>query len=77
LSADHIINNNDEFCDAVNNSIILSDKGNLVTYGIVPTKPETGYGYILRGDLLSSTDQRTAFKVERFVEKPNMETAQA
>ncbi|EFE1492120.1 mannose-1-phosphate guanyltransferase [Escherichia coli] len=77
LSADHIINNNDEFCDAVNNSIILSDKGNLVTYGIVPTKPETGYGYILRGDLLSSTDQRTAFKVERFVEKPNLETAQA
>ncbi|MEL0553762.1 mannose-1-phosphate guanylyltransferase/mannose-6-phosphate isomerase [Raoultella lignicola] len=74
LAADHVIENIDAFHDAINNAIPYAEKGKLVTFGIVPTGPETGYGYIQRGDGLDSSND--AYKVRRFVEKPNQETAE-
>lgn len=71
LPADHVINNIKAFHTAVNQARELAEQGYLVTFGIVPTEPETGYGYIKR----ASSPQGAAFNVEAFVEKPNLETA--
>ncbi|MFZ4833168.1 mannose-1-phosphate guanylyltransferase/mannose-6-phosphate isomerase [Rouxiella sp. Mn2063] len=74
LAADHVIENQVAFHQAVENAISYADQGKLVTFGIVATGPETGYGYIQRGsELRLGTD--SAFKVQRFVEKPNLPTA--
>lgn len=75
LAADHIINDCDAFHHAVTYAIPFAKKENLVTFGIVPTGPETGYGYIQRGEM-TVNDTSKAFKVKRFVEKPNLETAE-
>ncbi|WP_145516194.1 mannose-1-phosphate guanylyltransferase/mannose-6-phosphate isomerase [Yersinia aleksiciae] len=75
LAADHIINNCDAFHQAIARAIPFAKKDCLVTFGIVPTGPETGYGYIQRGDATVS-DISEAFKVKRFVEKPNLDTAE-
>lgn len=71
LAADHIIENVIEFHSAINNAIPHAQQGQLVTFGIVPTSPETGYGYINAGNALDN-----AFTVSKFVEKPDLETAQ-
>ncbi len=75
LAADHVIENNPAFHAAIQHAQPYAEAGNLVTFGIVPTGPETGYGYIQRGDAL---EQGTAgaFSVHRFVEKPNQDTAE-
>ncbi|MGI2259756.1 mannose-1-phosphate guanylyltransferase/mannose-6-phosphate isomerase [Shewanella sp. GXUN23E] len=70
LAADHVIQNQDAFRQAVNNAISSAEQGMLVTFGIVPTAPETGYGYIKQGEVLGS-----AFRVAQFVEKPDLATA--
>ncbi len=75
LAADHIINDCDAFHLAVTKAIPFAKKDSLVTFGIVPTGPETGYGYIQRGET-TVNDISEAFKVERFVEKPNLKTAE-
>ncbi len=75
LAADHIINDCDAFHQAINDAIPFAKKDSLVTFGIVPTGPETGYGYIQRGES-TINDISEAFKVKRFVEKPNLETAE-
>ncbi|EPZ8123186.1 mannose-1-phosphate guanylyltransferase/mannose-6-phosphate isomerase [Yersinia enterocolitica] len=75
LAADHIINDCDAFHQAVTRAIPFAKKDSLVTFGIVPTGPETGYGYIQRGET-TVNDISEAFKVKRFVEKPNLETAE-
>ncbi len=54
LAADHVIENVDEFQKVVSNSIQLAESGKLVTFGIVPTHPETGYGYIRAGTRVES-----------------------
>jgi mannose-1-phosphate guanylyltransferase / mannose-6-phosphate isomerase len=74
LPADHVIENNAAFAQAVTHAAELVKSGSLATFGIVPQAPETGYGYIHRGD--SAAADGTAFKVDRFVEKPDRETAQ-
>ncbi len=66
LPADHFIFDTAKFCEAVVEGIALAEQNNLVTFGIVPNSPETGYGYI----------KAQGVSVERFVEKPNLETAQ-
>ncbi|GGD57286.1 mannose-1-phosphate guanylyltransferase [Croceicoccus mobilis] len=71
--SDHYIADVDGFESAACRAAELADDGWLVAFGIVPTAPETGYGYIKRGEQLGED----AFKVERFVEKPNRETAEA
>jgi mannose-1-phosphate guanylyltransferase/mannose-1-phosphate guanylyltransferase/mannose-6-phosphate isomerase len=71
LPADHVISDKPAFHKAVEQANQLAKQGFLVTFGIVPTEPETGYGYIKR----DNTPVGNAFKVAAFVEKPNLETA--
>lgn len=76
LAADHIIQNSDAFSDAVLNALPYAEAGKLVTFGIVPNKPETGYGYIRRGNITRVQSGMNAFDVAQFVEKPNLKTAE-
>jgi mannose-1-phosphate guanylyltransferase/mannose-1-phosphate guanylyltransferase/mannose-6-phosphate isomerase len=71
LPADHVIGNLPAFHKAIAQAARLAEQGFLVTFGIVPNQPETGYGYIKR----DKEQQGDAFKVASFVEKPDMETA--
>ncbi len=72
LAADHVILDKPAFQVSVRNALLQAQSGYLVTFGIVPTIPETGYGYIHRGSEVSEN----AYKVEQFIEKPNLETAE-
>lgn len=77
LPADHHLAHLDVFFKAVETGALLSRQGHLVTFGIVPSSPETGYGYIQKGEPLALVDDECeAVKIRRFVEKPNRETAQ-
>lgn len=71
LAADHVIRDENAFVTSVREAIPHADRGKLVTFGIVPTHAETGYGYIRRGETYQG-----AFKVEQFVEKPALTTAE-
>jgi mannose-1-phosphate guanylyltransferase / mannose-6-phosphate isomerase len=71
LPADHVITDNSAFHSAIAQAEVLAKQGNLVTFGIVPTHPETGYGYIRK----DSTQLGNAYKVGAFVEKPDLDTA--
>ncbi len=70
LPADHIIENNNLFSQAVMKACTLAKEEYLVTFGIVPTAPETGYGYLQKGKAVGE-----GFLVENFVEKPDEKTA--
>ncbi len=70
LPSDHVIKNKEVFQTAVKKAIQEAEKGFLVTFGIVPTEPNTGYGYIKTG-----MQEDGAFVLEKFVEKPNLEKA--
>jgi mannose-1-phosphate guanylyltransferase/mannose-6-phosphate isomerase len=75
LPADHVITDTDAFHAAINRALgVALGQGALVTFGIDPTGPETGYGYIRRGAQLTGFDG--CYAVERFVEKPDAATAQ-
>ncbi|EJE9249212.1 mannose-1-phosphate guanylyltransferase/mannose-6-phosphate isomerase, partial [Salmonella enterica] len=76
-AADHAIANEEAFRDAVRGAMPYADAGKLVTFGIVPDLPETGYGYIRRGDVVPGATDAVAFEVAQFVEKPGLKTAQA
>lgn len=71
LAADHMIDNEAIFAQAVKNAELLAMNDYLVTFGIKPSSPETGFGYIEVGDKLSC-----GYRVKRFVEKPDAQTAQ-
>jgi mannose-1-phosphate guanylyltransferase / mannose-6-phosphate isomerase len=73
LPADHLIADAPAFREAVKAGIPLAQANYLVTFGIVPNRPETGYGYINATETIEDT---VALSVERFVEKPDLETAQ-
>lgn len=75
LPADHVIEDREAFQAAVMRAAGLVGRGALATFGIVPNAPETGYGYIRRGEPLPGCDD--CYKVERFVEKPDHATAEA
>lgn len=72
MPADHLINDLKHFDSAVNQAAQLAADGYLVTFGIHPTHPETGFGYIRQGESLSGKD---AYRVAEFVEKPDEATA--
>ncbi len=74
LPADHVIEDVEAFRAAVERAGTLVAHGALATFGIVPKSPETGYGYIRRGEQVP--DCGDCYKVSRFVEKPDLETAQ-
>ncbi|MEG0969330.1 MAG: sugar phosphate nucleotidyltransferase, partial [Pseudomonas sp.] len=74
LAADHLIQNEAAFSEAVSKAVQLAGEGWLVTFGIKPQYPETGFGYIeaAAGGVLEG-----GLRVERFVEKPDAKTAEA
>lgn len=72
LPADHLITDMPEFSSAVKKAVEMAELGYLVTFGINPEYPETGYGYIEASNDMPVAD---GFKVKRFVEKPNLELA--
>ncbi len=74
LPADHHVANPDAFCEALQEAQQLAQEGSIVTLGIAPTHPETGYGYIEQG----AQDPRSehAFKIATFREKPDLATAE-
>jgi len=71
LPADHLIQKVDIFQEVIKQAFSISNQELLITFGIVPTKPETGYGYIKKGEQIN----QQIHKVAQFVEKPNLETA--
>ncbi|QGX61502.1 mannose-1-phosphate guanylyltransferase/mannose-6-phosphate isomerase [Alteromonas mediterranea] len=70
LAADHLIKNQAAFHEAITKAEALANEGKLVTFGIVPDQPHTGYGYIKAGNVLN-----VGFEVADFVEKPELDTA--
>lgn len=70
LPADHVIGDMHAFQDSVNKAVDLAEEGYLVTFGVVPTHPETGYGYIACGEALGNGQKLTAF-----IEKPDSQRA--
>lgn len=72
LPADHVIRQVEAFCEAVEQGLPFAQDGQLVTFGIVPTSAETGYGYLKRGEELAPN----AFTLAQFVEKPDLATAE-
>ena len=74
LPSDHVVRDQPAFAAAVATARRAVDAGRLVTFGIAPESPETGYGYIKRGAALAGVDG--AFAVDRFVEKPDLKTAE-
>jgi mannose-1-phosphate guanylyltransferase/mannose-6-phosphate isomerase len=72
--SDHVIASPADFHRAVMRGLAAAQEGRLVTFGIKPVRPDTGYGYIQSGEALAGGDG--VFGVDRFVEKPDRETAQ-
>ena len=70
LAADHVIADQKAFTEAIMQAIPLAENGRLVTFGIAPTEPHTGYGYIEAGDAIGA-----GFMVSSFREKPDSELA--
>ena len=77
LPADHLIRDMRAFSNAIARAVALAAKGLLVTFGIAPTHPDTGFGYVECGELVAAAlrDEPPAFRARRFVEKPPLLTA--
>jgi mannose-1-phosphate guanylyltransferase/mannose-6-phosphate isomerase len=75
LPADHVVTNKAAFAEAVGRAGRAAQDGHLVTFGIEPSRPETGYGYVRRGKPLYGAEP--IFAVARFVEKPDLATAKS
>lgn len=76
LTADHFIQNVDLFQQLLKSAHACAEKEYLVTLGIQPTFPSTGYGYVQRAEELGKFHGQAAYRVLRFTEKPNLERAQ-
>ena len=74
LSADHEIKDKKRFQEIINKGIEYSQENKLVTFGVVPRSPETGYGYI-QGEVPCNKDSVIGTKVKKFIEKPDLEKA--
>ncbi|MCB1592143.1 MAG: mannose-1-phosphate guanylyltransferase [Alphaproteobacteria bacterium] len=72
LPSDHHIADEQAMKSSLENALWAAGQGHLVTFGIQPTRPETGYGYILEGNALKDG---AVYNAEKFVEKPDLETA--
>ncbi|MCS7464256.1 mannose-1-phosphate guanylyltransferase/mannose-6-phosphate isomerase [Paenibacillus doosanensis] len=78
LPSDHIIENDEGFIKILRTAVeVAREKDNLVTLGIQPTYPETGYGYIESTKQIQKVNDLDVHKVNKFVEKPDLETAQS
>lgn len=82
LPADHLIGDVQKFHNALRTAAHFSEQGFLVTFGIVPDRPETGYGYIRQGEPAQAlfgdavNDPNKAYTIYEFVEKPDLQTAE-
>ena len=74
LSADHKITDIDQFLSVINKARKYCDDGKIVTFGVVPTSPEIGYGYINASVPIEK--HLKAYPIEKFIEKPNLQTAE-
>ena len=74
LPSDHVIKDNEKFIEGIKRAAEVAKKGYLVTFGIKPDYPETGYGYIKNSDPIEGVED--SYKVQAFVEKPCLETAE-
>lgn len=78
LPADHVIHDAKAFRDVLNAAFAAAESGpRLVTIGLEPTFPSSGFGYVQQGDVELMAGEREVFSVKRFVEKPDVETAKA
>jgi len=73
LPADHLIGDTEAFVAVVKQAMPLAEQGWLVTFGIRPDRPETGFGYIRRAEAIGNE----GYRVEQFVEKPDLTTAES
>ncbi len=74
MPSDHVIQDEKSFIENVQASVKAAQEGYLITFGIIPNTPETGYGYIKRSKKLANFDN--VFEVEKFIEKPKKEVAE-
>ena len=74
LSSDHEIKNNKNFVETINEGINYANKNKLVTFGVIPNKPETGYGYI-KSNKAFNPNKMEGYNIEEFIEKPNYKKA--
>ena len=73
LSSDHKIKDEETFRKAIEEGVLLAENGRIVTFGVIPNSPETGYGYI---KTISKLSKKNSFsKIDKFIEKPNLEKA--
>ncbi len=77
LTADHIITKVDTFRRVLKAAVDVARGGRIVTLGITPTEPATGYGYIERGERLGHWEGLDIYRLVRFTEKPDRDTAEA
>ena len=75
LSSDHIIQNESQFLKAVECGLDLSFKNKIVTFGVIPDRPETGYGYIQTENKIDINNLK-GHEIKKFIEKPNYKNAQ-
>ncbi|HXN07993.1 MAG TPA: mannose-1-phosphate guanylyltransferase/mannose-6-phosphate isomerase [Nitrospiria bacterium] len=75
LTADHVIKEKEEFLKNIREAVEIAESGHLVTFGIVPTRPETGFGYIKISEQ-PSAKIKNGYRVEKFVEKPDLALAE-
>ncbi len=77
LPADHLIRREKEFLKALRMGVEAASRGEyLLTFGIVPVRPETGYGYVKLGTVILEVGSTAVYEVDRFAEKPDISTAQ-
>lgn len=74
LPSDHMMSNLQQFLDKLECGLAAVNEGNLVTFGVSPTKPETGFGYIQKGEAIIDEAYKI-YNVKAFVEKPDIDTA--
>jgi mannose-1-phosphate guanylyltransferase/mannose-6-phosphate isomerase len=74
--SDHLIDDSSSFNKSAAYAIELASEGHVVTLGISPTGPETGFGYIKFGDVWGSSADKPGYRLDSFVEKPDLPTAQ-
>ena len=74
LSSDHKIDNGKKFREAINEGISFADEGRIITFGVIPNFPETGYGYI--ESYYELTDQYISSPIKKFIEKPSIDLAE-
>ena len=73
LSSDHTIEDEENFKKVINDGLFHAEEGKLVTFGVIPNCPETGYGYIQTHEELNK--YKISSKIKKFIEKPNLKLA--